>query len=362
MSTAPADVRVDRLHKSFGATAAVRDVSFALAPGHLLALLGPSGCGKTTTLRMLAGLVRPDAGIVSIGGTDVTAMPVHRRNVGMLFQNYALFPHMSAAENVAFGLEMRHVGRDETRRRVGEALKLVQLDGLEARLPAQLSGGQQQRVALARALVINPSVLLLDEPFGALDRRLRETMQIEMRALQERLRITTVLVTHDQEEALTLANEIAIMRDGVIEQIGSPGEIYERPRSRFVADFIGAANFLRGRIALSPGGRAFVRCDAGIGLALDAVDATIADGAQVTIALRPENIRISAGSGDEPNMANGTLERVVYRGASSHFHVRLADGSLLIAVQQGGRPGADPACGGPACLRWEPSAARIVRD
>ncbi len=220
----------------------------AIEPGSLVALLGPSGCGKTTTLRMIAGLLDPSAGEILLDDRPITRLPAYRRNIGMLFQNYALFPHMNVAENVGFGLEARGVGRDARAARTAAALRLVQLGDYGARLPAQLSGGQQQRVALARALVIQPALLLLDEPLGALDKSLRQSMQVELRALQRRLGITTVMVTHDQDEALTMADRIAIMRDGQLEQTGAPAEIYQRPASRFVASFLGAANFFRGRV------------------------------------------------------------------------------------------------------------------
>jgi putative spermidine/putrescine transport system ATP-binding protein len=360
----PADVRVTGLSKAFGATLAVRDVSFELAPGQLLALLGPSGCGKTTTLRAIAGLVRPDAGSVFIQGQDVTHTPVHRRGVGMLFQNYALFPHMTAAENVAFGLDMRGVDRAEKRRLVDDALRLVQLVGFEDRMPQQLSGGQQQRVALARALVVKPLVLLLDEPFGALDRRLRESMQIEMRALQERIGVTTILVTHDQEEALTLANLIAVMRDGDIEQIGSPGEIYRRPVTRFVADFIGSSNFFEGRIVAVVGGQAQIESNSGVRLLAAAPHTAISVGDRVTVALRPEHVRLNAAVAAGINSTEASLERIVYRGLNTHYHLRLADGAPLIAIQQGvdGSSPIEMAADRPIRIAWDSASAHIVRD
>src|SRR5271156_4774080 len=243
-----ASVRLSELTKLYGATRAVDRLSLSIAPGNMVALLGPSGCGKTTTLRMIAGLIEPNAGDIFIDDRRITRVPVHRRNIGMLFQNYALFPHMTVAENVAFGLEARRLPRAETASRVAGALQLVQLDGYADRMPAQLSGGQQQRVALARCLVVEPALLLLDEPLGALDKSLRESMQVELRALQRRLGITTIMVTHDQEEALTLADQVAIMRNGQLEQLGSPTEVYQQPVSRFVAGFIGVSNFFRGRV------------------------------------------------------------------------------------------------------------------
>src|ERR1700712_2213761 len=226
-----ASVRLRELTKLFGATRAVDRVTLHIEPGTIVALLGPSGCGKTTTLRMIAGLLQPEAGEILIDDKAITRIPVHRRNIGMLFQNYALFPHMTVAQNIAFGLETRNVRRDAAAVRVTEALQLVQLGGYGNRMPAQLSGGQQQRVALARALVVEPAVLLLDEPLGALEKSLRQSMQVELRDLQRRLGITTVMVTHDQDEALTMADRIAIMRDGYLEQTGTPAEVYLRPVS-----------------------------------------------------------------------------------------------------------------------------------
>src|SRR6266478_6913537 len=241
-------LRLRELTKLFRETRAVDRLSLTLEPGSIVALLGPSGCGKTTTLRMIAGLMEPSAGEIFLDDRPITRISAHRRNVGMLFQNYALFPHMTVAENVAFGLESRGFRRDAAAARVLEALRLVQLDGYDQRRPAQLSGGQQQRVALARALVIEPALLLLDEPLGALDKGLRQSMQVELRALQRRLGLTTIMVTHDQDEALTMADKIVVMRDGNLEQIGSPAEVYQRPVSRFIASFLGAANFFEGRV------------------------------------------------------------------------------------------------------------------
>jgi len=248
-STGEADVVLSRVRKSFGAVVAVDDVSMSIARGSIVSLLGPSGCGKTTTLRLVAGFERPDAGEVAIRGARVNDVPPYRRDFGMVFQSYALFPHLTVADNVGFGLRMRHVPREERRRLVAEALALVKLEGFADRQPRQLSGGQQQRVALARAIVFKPAVLLLDEPLGALDKMLREEMQVELRQLQQRLAITTVFVTHDQEEALTLSDRVAVMRGGRIEQVGAPREIYERPATEFVAGFLGASNFLDAEVA-----------------------------------------------------------------------------------------------------------------
>ena len=233
------DIEVTNVAKRYGTTLAVSDVSFGVEEGHVLSLLGPSGCGKTTVMRMIAGLIAPSGGSIAIKGKPVNQIPVHKRNVGMLFQNYALFPHLDVARNIAFGLEMRGLAKADAVRKAETALAMVRLDGFGARYPHQLSGGQQQRVALARALVIEPAVLLLDEPFGALDKKLRENMQIEMRQLQRRLGITTLMVTHDQDEALALADRVAIMNEGRIEQVGKPAELLDRPSSPFVREFLG---------------------------------------------------------------------------------------------------------------------------
>jgi putative spermidine/putrescine transport system ATP-binding protein len=347
-------VRLNELSKHYGAQRAVDALSLTIEPGSMLALLGPSGCGKTTCLRMIAGLVQPSSGEIFIDGKDITATPVHRRNIGMLFQNYALFPHMTVAENVAFGLEARRLPRAETRDRVAGALQLVQLGGYAERMPAQLSGGQQQRVALARCLVVEPSLLLLDEPLGALDKSLRESMQVELRALQQRLGITTIMVTHDQDEALTLADRVAIMRGGRLEQLGSPAEVYQAPATRFVAGFIGVSNFFRGRADRQTG-----RVTTDSGVILTVTDFAGRD--EVTVALRPESVVLTpAAPVTEPNCVLGTVEQVVYRGFVSHIYLRLADGEMLIAFQSNGGPA--PVPGTRVLARWTAAGNRVVHD
>ena len=286
---------VDELSVRYGTSLAVDGVSLAIEPGEVVALLGPSGCGKTTLLRVIAGFVRQAAGRVRVDGTPIDHLPANRRNIGIVFQNYALFPHMTVAENVAYGLRARGVANAEIQARIGRFLDIVQLGAFRERLPRQLSGGQQQRVALARALAVEPSILLLDEPFAALDRNLRLDMQIEVKRLQRTLGLTTILVTHDQDEAMSVADRIAVMNKGKVEQVGSPTEIYERPRTRFVADFIGEINILEG----GPRARA----------------------------LRPEKIRLV--SAPEAR-TTGKVETANYLGGSTLLRVRGVDGQSLL--------------------------------
>jgi ABC-type Fe3+/spermidine/putrescine transport system ATPase subunit len=298
-----ASIKLDQVTKSFdGRVVAVDGVTLDIAAGEFFSLLGPSGCGKTTSLRMIAGFEQPDSGRVLVGESDITDLPVHKRDMGMVFQSYALFPHRTVAENVAFGLRMRAVPKPDIQRRVAAALAQVALTGMEERKPGQLSGGQQQRVALARALVVEPPVLLCDEPLGALDRKLRQQMQFELKELQKRLGVTLVFVTHDQEEALAMSDRIAVMNRGRVEQVGAPTEIYERPRTRFVADFIGEINILEG------------------------------DGK--ARALRPEKIRLVPPAGAR---ASGSVETANYLGGSTLLRVRAGDGrSLLVRETHAG--------------------------
>ncbi len=352
------------LTKLFGETRAVDRLTLTIEPGTVCALLGPSGCGKTTTLRMIAGLIQPEAGEIFLDDRPVTRVPVHRRNIGMLFQNYALFPHMNVAQNIAFGLEMRHVPRAAITARIADALRLVQLTDYGERMPSQLSGGQQQRVALARALVFQPAVLLLDEPLGALDKSLRQEMQVELRQLQRRLGITTIMVTHDQDEALTMADRIAIMRDGWLEQVGAPTEIYQRPASTFIASFLGAANFFRGKIVRSE--RGWVRVEGPGGLVLS-FPSDRAAGDLVTVALRPEALRIEPPGQSEAASVNATqavVEQIVYHGFVTHLHLRRPDGTPLIAFQQNdARPSGNAITpGATITARWTEESLHPVRD
>ncbi|TPG53842.1 ABC transporter ATP-binding protein [Roseomonas nepalensis] len=341
---------LDALGKRFGASVAVERVDLEVPQGQMVALLGPSGCGKTTTLRMVAGFVPPSAGRVLIAGKDVTRAPPHARDTGMVFQSYALFPHMSVAENVAFGLEMRRVGRADRDARTREALRLVRLEGLEDRLPRQLSGGQQQRVALARALVVNPAVFLLDEPLSNLDAKLRGEVRMEIRALQQRLGLTTLIVTHDQEEALTMADRLVVMERGRVRQVGTAEDLYERPADPFVAGFVGRCNLLEGALE-APGrfraaGGEVLPCAAGP-----------APGGRSVLALRPEHIRI-APSTDGP----ARLRAATYLGAQTEYHAELG-GTPLVVVRP--TPGAEDPLrrilpGDAVSLSWDPSAARLL--
>jgi spermidine/putrescine transport system ATP-binding protein len=318
-------VQLDALVKRYGGFEAVRGIDLDIPPGEFFSLLGPSGCGKTTTLRMIAGFERPTGGRILLDGKDVSNTPPDKRNVNTVFQSYALFSHLTVAENVAFGLRFKRLSGEETRARVNQALSLVRLEGLRDRKPHQLSGGQQQRVALARALILNPSVLLLDEPLGALDAKLRKALQFELKALQERVGITFLYVTHDQEEALTMADRIAVMNEGRIEQIGSPREIYEEPASAYAADFLGVSNLLNAEaVGRDPDGRCRVRV--GEYELLASRGHTSAVGA-VKVVVRPERVRVEARGETAENRLPGRIERVVYAGAISQLVVNLAPGA-----------------------------------
>ena len=307
--------------RDYGVVRAVDRLDLTVYEGEFLALLGPSGCGKTTTLNLIAGFVEPTAGRILIDGEDVTGRPAHLRGLGVVFQSYALFPHLSVRENVAFGLRERRVPAAEIERRVGDALELVRLDRQGRQRPSELSGGMQQRVALARALVYRPRVLLLDEPLAALDRKLREGMRDELRAIQRAVGITTVFVTHDQAEALGLADRIGVMNGGRLEQLGAPREIYERPATRFVADFIGASTVLRGRAVAAD--RVVVAASS-----LHVGGRALPVGAAVELAIRPERVRLAPGPGD--NVLDARVEGLVYQGAQTEVTARLDDGQRVL--------------------------------
>jgi spermidine/putrescine transport system ATP-binding protein len=322
-------VEFRHLCKSFGETLVVRDVSLAIREGEFFSLLGPSGCGKTTLLRLLAGFESPTSGEILLAGSGVQDVPARKRDLNIVFQHYALFPHLSVARNVAFGLEMQKVAGDEIQRRVAEALALVRLQGLGARMPRELSGGQQQRVALARALITRPAVLLLDEPLGALDLKLRREMQSELKALQRSLDTTFVYVTHDQEEALAMSDRVGVMQDGQLLQVGAPHEIYDRPVNRFVAAFIGESNFLAAEVTGYDDRDLIVRS---AGESLRVRGERIAIGRRVTLALRPERLRIMpAGGNAAVNLLDGRLRECVYLGTGWRCEIELVDGSVMRA-------------------------------
>lgn len=335
MRLKPVDVEVRGLHRRFRDTVAVHDLSLLVQRGEFFTFLGPSGCGKTTTLRMIAGLLEPDAGEILFDGRDVTRVPSWHRNIGMVFQNYALWPHMTVFENVAFGLVERRVPRGEIAGRVEEALRLVGLEGLGSRLPSQLSGGQQQRVALARAVVVEPALLLLDEPLSNLDAKLRVQMRNELVKLQRQLGITTIYVTHDQEEALMLSTRVAVMHRGVLVQIGSPQEVYERPSDPFVADFLGGANFLSGSVRAVSGEGIAVVLEGGEVLHASADrNEGFAVGERVTACLRPEVLDLvpADGASGGGNVLHGTLRLRNYLGWVMTCEIEL-QGGVLIRVQ-----------------------------
>jgi spermidine/putrescine ABC transporter ATP-binding subunit len=326
-------VALDGVTKRFGKTTALDDVSLMVRRGELMTLLGPSGCGKTTLLNLVAGFLTPDSGEIAIAGRRMTDVPAYRREIGIMFQNYALFPHMSVAANVGYGLRMRRIAKAEIARRVGEALALVKLAGLEDRKPRQLSGGQQQRVALARALVIRPQVLLLDEPFSALDRNLRASMQVELKEIQRKLGVTAIFVTHDQSEALSLSDRIAVIADGRIRQLDTPDEIYRHPLDRFVASFIGDANVLRARLERIDGAVATVV----LGAARATVPARTLQGAavgnSVDLFIRPEELRVA--DNEAAAAVHGLVAAQIYQGGHIDLYVEVpqaVSGRVLLRV------------------------------
>jgi spermidine/putrescine transport system ATP-binding protein len=359
MSEKP-DLVLQDVHKSFEGVRAVDGVSFQVGQGEFYSLLGPSGCGKTTTLRLIAGFEQPDSGDILLTGDPITKTPPNQRRVNTVFQHYALFPHLSVEENVAYGLKQAKTPNEELRRRLDEALRTVRLEELRARRPRELSGGQQQRVALARALINEPTVLLLDEPLAALDLKLRKAMQQELKKLQERVGITFVYVTHDQEEALTLSDRIAVMNEGKILQEGSPSEIYERPRTRFVADFIGQTNFFVGTVE-DDGDPIVVRESSGLTLRCAPVNFA-SNGAQVAVSVRPEKIVPANGSKTHANSAEGTLVRRTYLGDLVHYHVLLQGGRELTVQRQNERDDLAAAwnVGDRVAVAWDADSALVL--
>ncbi|NUQ36257.1 MAG: ABC transporter ATP-binding protein [Caldilineales bacterium] len=353
--------------KAFGPFVAVNHVSLQIRDGEFFSLLGPSGCGKTTSLRMIAGFEMPTSGHIYIGGAQQGYLPPNKRPVNTVFQQYALFPHMTVAQNVAFGLEMSHANKGEIGRRVHEALEMVHLGGLGTRKPKQLSGGQQQRVALARALVNRPKVLLLDEPLGALDLKLRKAMQIELKNLQEQVGITFIYVTHDQEEALTMSDRIAVMDKGQVLQVAEPEALYEQPTHRFTADFIGETNFIPARVAaLSP--TILVELAGGIRLPAGWVEPGIAVGDRVMLSVRPEKINLYEAHELEELTATtcrvrGVVERLVYVGTDTHHTVRLESGDRVVARLQNLHVDEEPwEMGEATTVQWEAAHGRVFKE
>ena len=362
------DVVLQCITKKYGAVTAVNDVSMTIRQGELVAFLGPSGCGKTTTLRMIGGFVDVTSGRITVGGRDITYLPPHKRNMGFGFQNYALFPHMSVAANVAFGLEMRGVSKADIQARVNKALDRVRLRPFAQRLPKQMSGGQQQRVALARALVIEPDVLLLDEPLSNLDANLRHEMKEEIRSIQNSLGITTIFVTHDQDEALSISDKVVVMRQGIVEQVGTPTDVFDTPRSRFVAEFMGVSNLLSGKMEAANR----FRLKGGDVVPISPQSARNTGSAHnmnedFVLALRPERIEILQVAGGnvanyQPDRLNGTIEQAVYRGLMIDYRIKTHSGVQMTAR----RPA--PAAGGPPILKtgqdialsWGEDAAVLV--
>jgi spermidine/putrescine transport system ATP-binding protein len=359
-------VRLDGVRKHFGAVTAVKELSLGVERGEFFTLLGPSGCGKTTTLRMIAGFEEPTAGRVLLDGKDVTGLPSFKRPTNTVFQSYALFPHLSVERNVGFGLERRKVPRAEVRRRVAEELERVGLASEARRRPAQLSGGQQQRVALARALVNRPAVLLLDEPLGALDLKLRKQLQLELKDIQREVGITFVYVTHDQEEALTMSDRIAVMNNGVIEQLDVPEAVYERPRTTFVAGFIGVSNLMPGRVVSTDGTRAELALDAGVTVTTASGGAS--PGERCHAVVRPEKLelrRLDEPSDDGRPSVEGVIESGLYLGTATQVVVRLEDGTAMTVLVPN-RDEAErqrlPGAGARVRLAWGNEHIHIVRD
>jgi spermidine/putrescine transport system ATP-binding protein len=351
------EVELSNVSKCFGGVTVVDSISLGIRRGEFLTLLGPSGCGKTTLLRMIAGFERPDYGSVLLGERDVTDVPPFKRDVTTVFQQYALFPHLDVFHNVAFGLQRRRVGREEIASRVRSALEMVKLTGLESRMPAALSGGQQQRVALARALVLEPRILLLDEPLAALDLKLRKQMQVELKALQQRVGISFVYVTHDQEEALTMSDRVAVMNAGRIEQVGLAVEIYERPQTEFVADFIGVANIIEGVVVSNAGEGALVS----VGSAeFNGVLTDAAVGARIRIMIRPEKIKLLPTERD--NAICGKIASAVYLGESTQWKVTIDDTKTLTVVEQNSEAfrSASDRVGESVWLSWDPTSAVVL--
>ena len=354
-------VELEGVTKLYGETRALDVERLGIEEGEFFALVGPSGSGKTTLLRLIAGFTEPTSGTILIAGKTVQHLPPYKRDIGMVFQNYALFPHMSVYENVAFGLKVRHLPKAETEARVKELLDLVRLPGMEARRPQQLSGGQQQRVALARSLVTRPRLLLLDEPLGALDKKLRTAMQVELRQIQREVGITTAFVTHDQEEALTLSDRIAVINEGKVVQLGPPADVYEHPATRFVADFLGQSNFISGSVLSHEAGRLRVSTPTGLHVFARS-DRALPANANVTLAVRPEKIRLSTARPESANAFVAEIVHIVYLGTSITYHLKLSEGTPLISFDRNEGAGHTYAIGTRVVAAWDEENSLVMQD
>jgi spermidine/putrescine transport system ATP-binding protein len=356
----PGEVQLVDLVKRFAEVTAVDGINLDMPSGEFFSMLGPSGCGKTTTLRMIAGFEQPTEGKILLDGNDMQYTPPHKRNVNTVFQSYALFPHLNVYDNVAFGLRRQKTPKGEIRQRVAEALELVQLTGLEKRKPGQMSGGQQQRVALARALVLKPAVLLLDEPLGALDAKLRKQLQVELKALQQQVGITFVYVTHDQEEALTMSDRIAVMSNGRVEQVAAPREVYEEPATTFVADFLGVSNMMD---ATAHGAGPNGGCRLSVGdFDLEANQGMTDATGPTKITIRPERVRLERQEASGPNRVPGMIERPVYLGNAVQLIVRLANGDTVQALVQNAGDEVPFRQGDPVKVHLPAEALRVLAD
>jgi spermidine/putrescine transport system ATP-binding protein len=355
------NVRLESLTKRFDDVIAVDQISIEIKAGEFFSLLGPSGCGKTTTLRMVAGFEQPTSGTILLDGVDVGNWGPNRRNVNTVFQSYALFPFLTVAENVAFGMKYKSVPKQEVNARVAEALELVQLSGYEKRRPNQLSGGQQQRVALARALVLRPSVLLLDEPLGALDAKLRRALQVELGALQEQVGISFLYVTHDQEEALTMSDRLAVMNHGRIVQLGTPEEVYNEPADAYVADFLGVSNLMDAQVEHSGDGRSPCRLRLG-DFILEAEAGQLDATGAVKLAIRPERVDVNPYGTDGANRVPGMVERLVFLGSTTHVYVRLATGAVLQTLVRNDGAELPYGQGTPVSVALPADALRVLPD
>ncbi len=354
-------VNLEKVLKTYGDVVASDHIDLSVKEGDFFALLGPSGCGKTTILRLVAGFNTPDSGSISVNGQRIEKVPPEKRNIGMVFQNYALFPHLRVADNIAFGPSVRRTPKEQIREQVKEMLALVRLEAFADRYPRQLSGGQQQRVALARALINKPSLLLLDEPLAALDKQLRTQMQVELRQLQKRLGITAIFVTHDQEEAMTLSDQIAVMCEGKITQVGTPGEVYERPRTKFVSTFLGDSNFFQGQVVDHSGER--IRVDLGSGHVLGVLaDRAVEGGQQTTLAIRPEKISLSAQKPDSPNTIAAKVLHRVYMGTSTNYILKPVVGDKISVFSQNERHEPDFAVDDQVYASWNTDSLFMLSD